>query len=298
MSSEMSVPAVNTDNSAIKSQLNVLGKYADPTGKIKQNLSADDKKDLAKAARGFEAIFINMMLKEMKQGMLEDEDKGDGGFGSDTLRGYMDMQLSDELSKQGPGIGIAQMIYSQLSGGEKLPTITTERASGAIDKLKNYIDSNLDSDKEQESSAVSESPYIANNFQDRVSDRLAKYKDIISKAAETYNVPESLIKGIIVTESAGKSDAKSAVGAKGLMQLMDSTAKSLGVSNSYDPEQNIMGGAKYISQMLEKFGSTEKALAAYNAGPGAVQKYDGIPPYKETQNYVQRVKKYSELYKA
>lgn len=119
------------------------------------------------------------------------------------------------------------------------------------------------------------------------------YDEIIKKAAATYNVPEKLISSIIKQESNFNPAATSSAGASGLMQLMPGTAKYLGVTNSLDPEQNIMGGAKYISQMLSKFdGNIETALAAYNAGPGAVKKYAGIPPYKETQNYVQKVMNY------
>lgn len=119
------------------------------------------------------------------------------------------------------------------------------------------------------------------------------FDEIIRKAAETYNVPEKLISSIIKQESNFNPLATSSAGASGLMQLMPGTAKYLGVTNSLDPEQNIMGGAKYISQMLSQFdGNIETALAAYNAGPGAVKKYDGIPPYKETQNYVQKVMNY------
>lgn len=119
------------------------------------------------------------------------------------------------------------------------------------------------------------------------------FDEIIRKAAVTYNVPEKLISSIIKQESNFNPLATSSAGASGLMQLMPGTAKYLGVTNSLDPEQNIMGGAKYISQMLSQFdGNIETALAAYNAGPGAVKKYDGIPPYKETQNYVQKVMNY------
>ncbi|QUG43872.1 lytic transglycosylase domain-containing protein [Psychrobacillus sp. INOP01] len=119
------------------------------------------------------------------------------------------------------------------------------------------------------------------------------FDEIIKKAAETYNVPEKLISSIIKQESNFNPVATSSAGASGLMQLMPGTAKYLGVTNSLDPEQNIMGGAKYISQMLSQFdGNIETALAAYNAGPGAVKKYDGIPPYKETQNYVKKVMNY------
>jgi len=119
------------------------------------------------------------------------------------------------------------------------------------------------------------------------------YDEIIKRAADKYDVPEKLISSIIRQESNFNPSATSSAGASGLMQLMPGTAKYLGVTNSLDPEQNIMGGAKYISQMLSKFdGNIETALAAYNAGPGAVKKYAGIPPYKETQNYVQKVMNY------
>lgn len=119
------------------------------------------------------------------------------------------------------------------------------------------------------------------------------FDEIIKKAAATYNVPEKLISSIIKQESNFNPLATSSAGASGLMQLMPGTAKYLGVTNSLDPEQNIMGGAKYISQMLAQFdGNIETALAAYNAGPGAVKKYAGIPPYKETQNYVKKVMNY------
>lgn len=120
-----------------------------------------------------------------------------------------------------------------------------------------------------------------------------KYASSIAKASATYNVPEKLIASIMKQESNFNPTAKSSAGATGLMQLMPSTAKYLGVQDSTNPEQNIMGGTKYISQLLKQFdGDTSLALAAYNAGPGNVKKYDGIPPFKETQKYVTNVMKY------
>lgn len=116
---------------------------------------------------------------------------------------------------------------------------------------------------------------------------------IFDEAAEKYNVPVKLLKAIGKAESDFDANAVSRCGAQGIMQLMPATAASLGVTDSFDPEQNIMGGAKYISGLLKKYdGDTKLALAAYNAGSGNVKKYGGIPPFKETQNYVVKVTKF------
>lgn len=118
-------------------------------------------------------------------------------------------------------------------------------------------------------------------------------EEIFEEAATTYNVPKDLLKAIAKAESNFDPNATSGAGAQGIMQLMPATARSLGVTDSYDPYQNIMGGAKYISQMLEQFnGNVTYALAAYNAGPNNVSKYGGIPPFTETQNYVVKVTEY------
>lgn len=113
---------------------------------------------------------------------------------------------------------------------------------------------------------------------------------LFNAAAQKYNVPLNLLKAVAQVESNFSPNATSGCGAMGIMQLMPGTAQSLGVSNAYDPEQNIMGGAKLLSQLLKRFdGNYELTLAAYNAGPGNVEKYNGIPPFSETQNYVRRV---------
>jgi soluble lytic murein transglycosylase-like protein len=112
---------------------------------------------------------------------------------------------------------------------------------------------------------------------------------IISEKSREHGVDERLIRAVIDTESRGKADAVSPKGAVGLMQLMPSTAKRLGV-NPENPEENVDGGIRYLKDMAGKFDSLDEVLAAYNAGPGAVKRYNGVPPYQETQDYVRKVR--------
>jgi soluble lytic murein transglycosylase-like protein len=115
-------------------------------------------------------------------------------------------------------------------------------------------------------------------------------EEYFKEASETYGVDINLLKAIARQESNFNPSATSSAGAMGVMQLMPSTAKGLGVTNAYDAQQNIMGGAKLMAQNLKKYnGDVSLALAAYNAGSGNVDKYGGIPPFKETQNYVKKV---------
>jgi soluble lytic murein transglycosylase-like protein len=116
------------------------------------------------------------------------------------------------------------------------------------------------------------------------------YLNEITAAANKYGVDPALLAGLVKAESNFNPKAQSGVGAKGLTQLMDATARGLGVNNSFDVQQSLEGGAKFLGGLLKQFhGDQSLALAAYNAGPGAVQKYGGIPPYQETQRYVPKV---------
>jgi soluble lytic murein transglycosylase-like protein len=118
----------------------------------------------------------------------------------------------------------------------------------------------------------------------------AQIDSLVNQNALAQSVDPALVKAIIANESGFNANATSKVGAQGLMQLMPSTAAGLGVGDAYDPAQNVAGGTKYLKSLLDRFnGDVRLAVAAYNAGPGAVEKYGGVPPYAETQNYVQNV---------
>ena len=122
--------------------------------------------------------------------------------------------------------------------------------------------------------------------------------NLISKYADKNGLDEDFVKAVINQESGFNPNATSHCGAMGLMQLMPSTAQGLGVKNAYDAEQNIEGGTKYLKGLMDRFGNDKQlALAAYNAGPNAVKKYGGIPPYQETQNYVKKVLSKYDTYK-
>ncbi len=124
------------------------------------------------------------------------------------------------------------------------------------------------------------------------------FHPIIDKVSEQHNVDPALIKAVIMAESSYNPRAVSPMGAVGLMQLMPDTAESLGVTNSFNPEQNVRGGTKYLKELMDQFdGNIRLALAAYNAGPGLVQKHNGVPPFKATIFYVNKVYHYYNFYK-
>lgn len=175
---------------------------------------------------------------------------------------------------------LATMLYSG-SNNPYIPSYLNKSNYGADSSTVNTL---LDQYKQDFTGATSYSNLLAGANQ---------YSTIIKKASTTYGIPEKLIASVMKKESNFNSSAVSPAGAVGLMQLMPGTAKYLGVEDSLNPEQNVMGGAKYLRQMLDKFdNNVSLALAAYNAGPGNVKKYDGIPPFKETTNYVSKVLKY------
>lgn len=120
--------------------------------------------------------------------------------------------------------------------------------------------------------------------------RASSFDSTIRKFSHEYKVDSKLVKAVVRNESCFDKMAVSTAGAQGLMQLMPPTARSLGVNDSFNAEQNLRGGIKYLSELISLYNNNlALALAAYNAGPGTVKKYDGVPPYRETQRYVERV---------
>ena len=174
-------------------------------------------------------------------------------------------------------------------------TLLTNRKKAEYNHLKvvkatYYPDSNIHSYSNWGASEASVLPSYSRNKN--------AFDQLIRQAAQQHGVSEGLVKAIMHTESGFNINARSPVGAQGLMQLMPATARRFNVSNAYDPQQNIFGGVKYLSWLLKRFnGDTRLAIAAYNAGEGNVDKYGDVPPFRETRDYVKRVtSRYQNLY--
>lgn len=236
-----------------------------------------DKKKLADASRQFESLLTSMMLKSMSQttgGLF-----GEENFGGDFFESIFQYEIANQISK-GKGLGVADKIYKKITG-ESIQ-------SAYLEKENKNISVNTTSKIELKKT---EAPSLKPTEQ--ALDRVSRYESIIEEAAQTHGVDKNLIKAVILAESAGKENALSSANAKGLMQLIDSTADYLGVRNVWNPKENIFGGTKYLAELLRKYdGDIRLALAGYNAGPGNVDKYNDIPPFTETQTYVKRVMGY------
>ncbi len=263
--------------------------------------SANAKKveQLRKACADFEAIFIAKMLKSVRESSEEDSIFGNG-FGADLYRGLFEEKVSEKLAESG-GLGIGKALFDQLS--ERIAN-GSSREQGSISIRKAVLGHSTA--KLQKSEPIRAERFSIQPAAMRattvasqpVFDRIREFHHWVQAAAQKYGLPPHLIYGVIAQESAGDPQAVSKVGAKGLMQLMDATAADLGVQNSFDPYQNIMAGARYLREQLDRFdGDWKNALAAYNAGPGNVEKYHGIPPFTETRNYVTQVLSFAEQFK-
>ncbi|GAB5466266.1 MAG: hypothetical protein Kapaf2KO_17020 [Candidatus Kapaibacteriales bacterium] len=252
--------------------------------KVMPKMPLAKKYQMENVSRGFESIFVHMMYKQMKQSMLSDSESEGMTFGKDTLDGYSDMAFAEQLSSTGRGIGIAEKVYEFLTGEKDMPSLSksnnineleNEKSRAEFDIISSALDKKIVIEPESSHSDL---------------------KNLSSKAADKYNLPVGLLNAIIQTESSWNPNSISKAGAKGLMQLMDPTAAELGVSNSFDPKENIDAGARYFKSLLDRFkGDYKIALAAYNSGIGNVEKYNGIPPFKETSDYLIKISQLFDL---
>lgn len=239
-----------------------------------EKLDAAQKAKLQKAVREFESIFVGYMLKSMRN-TVEKADNSTESFGGDVLEGMFDVELAKHISANSR-LGMAEMLYKRLTG-ENLPPRHAVQSAGTPGKST--------ADGSTRSGELS------------LEGRLKHLDAFITEASAKFGVSDSLIKAVIATESAGRTNALSAKNAKGVMQLMDATADEMGVRDVWDPRENILGGTKYLKQLLETFDGDEAlAVASYNAGPNAVMKHKGVPPYNETKEYVARVMNFLKLF--
>jgi len=225
----------------------------------------------AQVAKEFEAMFTSMMFKAMR-GTVSESSLIPKSMGESIFTEMLDGEYA-KMSSESGALGLAALIQREIERCEgKSPASDINSASAAMRRNR------------------ASWSYTAKDTASLIDKVRGKWEALISEISGRYGVDKNLVTAVIARESAGNPNAISPKGAKGLMQLMDGTARDMGVGSSFSPIENITGGVKYLKNMLDTFNGDESlALASYNAGPGAVKRYNGIPPYKETQEYVRAV---------
>jgi Rod binding domain-containing protein len=256
------------------------------------------KENISKAAKGFESLFIYRMLEEMRKTVPKDALFGNS-FGMDVFNSMLDEKVANRIAESGR-FGISKMLIEYMEKEyERKQTGLNENkpADNPVEKSPEAV-SQKQAEFEKSENTIDATPF-SRNESPPVIERVQSFMSYVNEAAEKYQVDPDLIKAIIAQESAGDPKAVSKSGAKGLMQLMDGTADALNVKDVFDPRENILAGVRYLKGLLVTFqGDLSLALAAYNAGPTTVQLYGGIPPYSETQNYIQKVVSFRNFFRS
>jgi Rod binding domain-containing protein len=276
-----------------------------------------EKARLRKTTREFESFFLYYMLKTMRETVTSGSAKENaplgGSMGKDTYQQMFDMEISRNVVCGG-NRSMSEMLYKSM---EKIVTTqynARQKESGSPDNLKNSelhpepsplplhrpnlplpLQKNIQLRSlppavHRPPISIASVPHVAAP-KDAIQ---SHYGRIIDEAARANGLDSALISSVIRAESNGDPDAVSPKGAKGLMQLADSTASQLGLSDPFDPRANVLAGSKYLRAMLNRFGDLRLALAAYNAGPGTVERHGGVPPFQETHDYITRVTDYMQ----
>jgi soluble lytic murein transglycosylase-like protein len=241
---------------------------------------------IRKVAQEFESIFSSLMIKAMRSTVGENP-LVPRSFGEDVYTDMLDNEYSKKLAANG-SLGLADLIVKEL-----------ERIGNPAAALKNLsgINGNPWATDPRFIRAASGTSAATPAPAADVKSNVDKWAPLIEEASALHGVDKNLIAAVIAAESNGNPRAVSPKGAKGLMQLMDTTAADMGVSAPFSPKANITGGTKYLKSLLDKFNGDEQlALASYNAGPAAVERYGTVPPYQETENYVASVMRLKNLF--
>ena len=238
--------------------------------------AARAKRAIAVATQ-FEALFASSMLRSMRR-TVADNPLVPRSMGEEIYTGMLDDQYASLLASRN-SFGLAQMLLRDLQRQD--PSL-----AGHLEQ-SDPLPTAAVTMRAPHPSPVTGPPSASAR---RLYGAVGRWNDLITEVSRAYRLDPDLVAAVMARESAGNPAAVSRAGAKGLMQLMDGTAREVGTRDSFNPRENVFGGARYLRRMLDRFDQDlRKALASYNAGPSAVERHNGIPPFRETQEYVRAV---------